>query len=137
MAYQLSSISSVTDCDALTEHLNDVNASLENRRSNLVFRTDKLSDGAVDFQQEMAALNSELSFEQNLFGSLAEGDRKEESRLTILDLQLKIGRLKKTEDTYGAFGTVLRQHSLVNVLAQMAETDQLLSEVATFRTTLA
>jgi hypothetical protein len=26
---------------------------------------------------------------------------------------------------------------LVNVLAQMAETDQLLSEVATFRTTLA
>lgn len=136
MAYQLSSISSVADCDSLTEHLNDVKASLENRRSNLVFRTDKLSEGAVDYQEEMATLNSELSFEQTLFDSLAEGDRKNESRLTLLDLQLKIGRLKKTEDTYGAFGTILRQHSLVNVNAQLAETNQLLSEVAAIRATL-
>ncbi len=92
----------MADCDSLTEHLNDVKASLENRRSNLVFRTEKLSDGAVDYQEEMATLNSELSFEQTLFDSLADGDRKEESRLTLLDLQLKIGRLKKTENTFGA-----------------------------------
>ena len=96
-----------------------------------------MNGGTTNYQQEMAILIAEISFEQILFESLAEGDRKEESRLTILDLQLKIGRLKKTEDTYGAFGTVLRQHSLLNVLTQIPETDQLLSEVATFRTTLA
>ena len=137
MPYTLTSIVSVAECDEILEHLNDVVATLENRRQNLVFRTNQVSSGAEEYQQELNALNAEMGTEQILYNTLPDGPRREEARLNMLELDLKLGRLRKSEGTYGSFATVMRALSFTNTSNQLNETNQLIAEVTAHRATLA
>jgi hypothetical protein len=55
----------------------------------------------------------------------------------MLQIDLKLGRLRRSEDTYGGFATVMRALSLNNVLSQVNETNQLITEITAHRDTLA
>jgi uncharacterized phage infection (PIP) family protein YhgE len=136
MPYTLTSIATVAECDEILAHLTDVNATLENRRQNLAFRTNQVNSNAEEYQQELNALNAELGTEQTLFNTLPDGPRREEARLNILEIDLKLGRLRKSEDTYGGFATVMRALSLTNTQNQTNETNQLIAEVTARRATL-
>lgn len=74
---------------------------------------------------------------QMLYNTLPDGPRREAARLNILELDLKLGRLRKSEDTFGGFATVMRALSLNNVLSQVNETNQLITEITAHRATLA
>ena len=110
---------------------------MDNRRQNLAFRTNQVSSNAEEYQQELNALNAEMGTEQILYNTLPDGPRREAARLNILELDLKLGRLRKSEDTFGGFATVMRALSLNNVLSQINETNQLVAEVTAHRATLA
>jgi hypothetical protein len=137
MPYTLTSVATVADCNEILEHLNDVLATLENRRQNLAFRTNQVVSGAEEYQQELNALNAEMGTEQILYNTLPDGPRREAARLNMLEIDLKLGRLRRSEDTYGGFATVMRALSLNNVLSQVTETNQLIAEVTAHRATLA
>jgi hypothetical protein len=54
----------------------------------------------------------------------------------MLEIDLKLGRLRRSEDTYGGFSTVKRALSLNNVLSQVNETNSLIAEITAHRATL-
>jgi len=72
---------------------------------------------AEEYQQELNALNAEMGTEQILYNTLPDGPRREAARLNMLEIDLKLGRLRSSEDTYGGFATVMRALSLNNVLS--------------------
>jgi hypothetical protein len=47
----------------------------------------------------------------------------------MLEIDLKLGRLRRSEDTYGGFSTVKRALSLNNALSHVSETNQLINEI--------
>jgi hypothetical protein len=92
---------------------------------------------AEEYQQELNALNAEMGTEQILYNTLADGPRREAARLNLLVIDLKLGRLRRSEDAYGGFAPVMRALSLNNVLSQVNETNQLVAEITAHRATLA
>jgi hypothetical protein len=66
-----------------------------------------------------------------------DGPCREAARLNLLEIDLKLGRLRRSEDTFGGFTTVMRVLSLNNVLSQLSETNQLIAEITGHRGTLA
>jgi hypothetical protein len=65
-----------------------------------------------------------------------DGPNREAARLNILEIDLKLGRLRRSEDTYSSFAIVMRVLSLNNVLSQVNETNQLIAEITAHRATL-
>jgi hypothetical protein len=47
----------------------------------------------------------------------------------MLEIDLKLGRLRRSEDTFGVSSTVMRALSLNNVFSQVNETNQLVAGI--------
>ena len=55
----------------------------------------------------------------------------------MLEIDLKQGRLRRSEDTYIGFSTVMRALSHNNVQSQVNEANKLITEITAHRATLA
>ncbi len=133
----LNSITSIADCDALLDQLNDDREVIENKKQNLIFKSNQLTDDALDFQALLDSKKAELEFDQPRYEAMPPSERKEIARLALLDLQSEIGKMELKKDRYGAIGSVLRELSLNNAIQQLAETDLLITQVTAYKAGLA
>jgi hypothetical protein len=109
MAYTLSNLQSVAECDELAAIVSRERRGLENRKESLEIRNENFQESSSDFEADMAKITSELSYLTSVIPNMPEGDKKEGLITDQLVLTVRQRQLNARRANYGAIGLLQRE----------------------------
>jgi hypothetical protein len=133
MAYSLSNLTSVADCDLLIGMLTKEQEDLVFQQVVQTKRADDLSDNSVDFQTDLISVQGELDIIEGVIAALPNGPQKEKQLTAKLALELRLRRLNERKDNYGPVGLINAQYQIEVLDLTLSSINNLIADVQTRR----
>jgi hypothetical protein len=133
MAYSLSNLTSVADCDLLIGMLTKEQEDLVVQKVVQTKRADDLSDNSVDFQTDLISVQGELDIIEGVIAALPNGPQKEKQLTARLALELRLRRLNERKDNYGPVGLINAQYQIEVLDLTLTAINTLIADVQTRR----
>jgi hypothetical protein len=133
MAYSLSNLTSVADCDLLIGMLTKEQEDLVVQKVVQTKRADDLSDNSVDFQTDLISVQGELDIIEGVIAALPNGPQKEKQLTARLALELRLRRLNERKDNYGPVGLINAQYEIEVLDLNLTAINNLIADVQTRR----
>ncbi len=133
MAYSLTNLTSVADCDLLIGMLTKEQEDLVFQKVVQTKRADDLSDNSVDFQTDLISVQGELDIIEGVIAALPNGPQKEKQLTARLALELRLRRLNERKDNYGPVGLINAQYQIEVLDLTLTAINNLIADVQTRR----
>jgi hypothetical protein len=133
MAYSLTNLTSVADCDLLIGMLTKEQEDLVFQQVVQTKRADDLSDNSVDFQTDLISVQGELDIIEGVIAALPNGPQKEKQLTAKLALELRLRRLNERKDNYGPVGLINAQYQIEVLDLTLSSINNLIADVQTRR----
>ena len=133
MAYSLTNLTSVADCDLLIGMLTKEQEDLVFQKVVESKRADDLSDNSVDFQTDLISVQGELDIIEGVIAALPNGPQKEKQLTARLALELRLRRLNERKDNYGPVGLINAQYQIEVLDLTLTAINNLIADVQTRR----
>jgi hypothetical protein len=133
MAYSLTNLTSVADCDLLIGMLTKEQEDLVVQKVVQTKRADDLSDNSVDFQTDLISVQGELDIIEGVIAALPNGPQKEKQLTAKLALELRLRRLNERKDNYGPVGLINAQYQIEVLDLTLSSINNLIADVQTRR----
>lgn len=133
MAYSLTNLTSVADCDLLIGMLTKEQEDLVVQKVVQTKRADDLSDNSVDFQTDLISVQGELDIIEGVIAALPNGPQKEKQLTARLALELRLRRLNERKDNYGPVGLINAQYQIEVLDLTLTAINTLIADVQTRR----
>jgi hypothetical protein len=133
MAYSLTNLTSVADCDLLIGMLTKEQEDLVVQKVVQTKRADDLSDNSVDFQTDLISVQGELDIIEGVIAALPNGPQKEKQLTARLALELRLRRLNERKDNYGPVGLINAQYQIEVLDLTLTAINNLIADVQTRR----
>ena len=133
MAYSLTNLNSVADCDLLIGMLTKEQEDLVFQQVVQTKRADDLSDNSVDFQTDLISVQGELDIIEGVIAALPNGPQKEKQLTAKLALELRLRRLNERKDNYGPVGLINAQYQIEVLDLTLSSINNLIADVQTRR----
>lgn len=135
MDYNFSTLNTTAACDVMISEADREKTALQNRKNSLEFQIqhDSSESGTAneltDAIAEMAALDTAIA-------ALPDGTVRAAMEIDRIQVNLRRARLQLRVDNADAYGEVIRQFNLTQVLARIAAIEEFLGVLVTYRATL-
>jgi hypothetical protein len=133
MAYSLTNLTSIADCDLLIGMLTKEQEDLVFQQVVQTKRADDLSDNSVDFQTDLISVQGELDIIEGVIAALPNGPQKEKQLTAKLALELRLRRLNERKDNYGPVGLINAQYQIEVLDLTLTSINNLIADVQTRR----
>lgn len=129
MSYSIENISSKSDCDLLISMAQKEKGDLEFRKLSLQRQQNSYEENAVVLNEELSAVNAELTAYNTIIANLPDGDLKNEQIAKQKKAELKLFMLTSKKDDYGAVALLSKEFDLARVQKELEEADNFIAAI--------
>lgn len=134
--YTLNKITTVADCNVLLTWAAKEKADLQHKHYTIDRLTQTFGSSSEEIEAILLGVNIELSANQTVFASLADGSYKIETGKKIKKLEYKKFLLETRKESYGALAFLQKELDLERINKELAEIDVYVAAVTAHRATL-
>ena len=136
MAYSISGITQVADCDVLLTWAGKEKAELEFKKLSEERMVTKYTTTSVEVDAILQGVLVELSAVNTIIDVLPEGPTKEEEIKKKVKLEYKKFLLENRKESYGAVALLEKELDLARVEQQLEEVDSFITVITNHKATL-
>ena len=136
MAYSISGITQVADCDVLLTSAGKEKAELEFKKLSEERMVTKYTTTSVEVDAILQGVLVELSAVNTIIDVLPEGPTKEEEIKKKVKLEYKKFLLENRKESYGAVALLEKELDLARVEQQLEEEDSFITVITNHKATL-
>ena len=136
MAYSISGITQVADCDVLLTSAGKEKAELEFKKLSEERMVTKYTTTSVEVDAILQGVLVELSAVNTIIDVLPEGPTKEEEIKKKVKLEYKKFLLENRKESYGAVALLEKELDLARVEQQLEEVDSYITVITNHKATL-
>ena len=136
MAYSISGITQVADCDVLLTSAGKEKAELEFKKLSEERMVTKYTTTSVEIDAILQGVLVELSAVNTIIDVLPEGPTKEEEIKKKVKLEYKKFLLENRKESYGAVALLEKELDLARVEQQLEEVDSFITVITNHKATL-
>ncbi len=136
MAYSISGITQVADCDVLLTSAGKEKAELEFKKLSEERMVTKYTTTSVEVDAILQGVLVELSAVNTIIDVLPEGPTKEEEIKKKVKLEYKKFLLENRKESYGAVALLEKELDLARVEQQLEEVDSFITVITNHKATL-
>lgn len=129
MSYSIENISSKSDCDLLISMAQKEKGDLEFRKLSLQRQQNSYEENSVVLNEELSAVNAELTAYNTIIANLPNGDLKNEQIAKQKKAELKLFMLTSKKDDYGAVALLSKEFDLARVQKELEEADNFIAAI--------
>ena len=136
MAYTLSNLQSIAECDELVAIVSRERRGLENRKESLEIRNENFQESSSGFEADLAKITSELSYLASAIPNMPDGEKKEDMITDQLILTARQRQLNQRRANYGAIGLLQRELDIELLNKSLLAYDEFIESVNTHKASL-
>jgi hypothetical protein len=130
MAYSLEKITTVIDCDSLTEYGLREKSNLTYKKNNFLHQIENIGTNSQDVDAELITINARISMAQNLIATLPDGKVKENQKVELAKLEVSRNSRIKEKDQFGTAALIEAQFEIAQIDLQLGECETFLAAIA-------
>lgn len=136
MPYSVASLQTVADCDVLLNMAAKDKSNLQFREIQLQRQQSSYAENALQTDDELQAVNTELDAITTIVNTLPEGNTKDDNIIKQKKLELKQFLLLERKNNYGSIALLDKELDVAQIALQLTEIDAFIAAITAQKATL-
>jgi len=121
MAYSVTQLKTIAECDAVLNMIGKEKADLQFRQTGVQRKQTSYSESSTEIATELTAVNAEITAYESIMASLPAGPAKDDAQAKLKKLQYRQFLLTERKENYGVMALMEKEMDLGMLEKQIAE----------------